>query len=164
MSPDAPHKGWYRVNAQGIDMNRSYFPEGADSEKQAHESYIFQHDLELIMKSECPVTTIWGNHTARGPVSPMLYPGKEIGTEVGQWTEWRDILTSIAPDTLIIPMVLQPAPSYGGVSWEYGPHIQFGITGVLCESGGSLYTKEENIRSGELLIESLALFYKGTKK
>ena len=115
------------------------------------------------MKSESPVTTIWGNHTAQGPVIPMLYPGKEIGSEVGPWTEWRDILLNIAPDTLIVPMVLQPEPRYGAISWEYGPHVQFGITGVLCESGGSLYTKEENIRSGELLIESLAMFYKGTK-
>lgn len=38
MSPDAPHHGWYRVNAQGIDMNRSYSPEGSDKENQAHEA------------------------------------------------------------------------------------------------------------------------------
>ncbi len=163
MSPDSPQHGWYRVNAQGIDMNRSYFPDGADKEKQAHESYIFQHDLELIMKSESPVTTIWGNHTAQGPVSPMLFPGGEIGKSIGPWTEWRDILQNIAPDTLIIPMVLQPAPKYGGVSWEYGPHVQFGITAVLCESGGSLYTKEENKKSGSLLIKSLAEYYKGKR-
>ncbi len=163
MSPDGPHNGWYRVNAQGIDMNRSYFPGGADSEKQAHESYILQRDLEMIMKSESPVTTVWGNHTAQGPVIPMLYPGKEFGTTMGQWTEWKDILKNIAPDTLIVPMVLQPAPKYGGTSWEYGPHVQFGITGVLCENGGSLYTREENLESGKLLIRSLALFYKGIK-
>jgi hypothetical protein len=163
MSPDAPHHGWYRVNAQGVDMNRSYFPRGADREKQAHEAYVFQHDLESIMKSESPVTTLWGNHTAQGPVIPMLYPGAEIGKTIGPWTEWRDILQSIAPADLIAPMVLQPAPQYGGVSWEYGPHAQFGVTGVLCESGGSLFTKEENQRSGSLLIESLARYYRGTK-
>lgn len=133
------------------------------TEKQAHESYIFQHDLELIMKSESPVTTIWGNHTAQGPVSPMLFPGGEIGKSVGPWTEWRNILQNIAPDTLIIPMVLQPAPKYGGVSWEYGPHVQFGITAILCESGGSLYTKEVNKKSGSLLIRSLAEYYKGIR-
>jgi hypothetical protein len=164
MSPDAPHNGWYRVNGQGIDMNRSYFANGADREKQAHESYIFQNDLEQIMKSEAPVTTLWGNHTASGPVIPMLFAGSEIGKVTAPWTEWRDILKILAPDTLIVPMVLQPTPSYGGVSWEFGPHLQFGITSVLCESGGSLYTKEENLRSGEVLIESLALFYKGIRQ
>jgi hypothetical protein len=164
MSPDAIKKGWYRVNGQGIDMNRSYFSDGADIEKQAHEAYIFQRDLELLMKSDSPVTTIWGNHTASGPVIPMLFPGKEIGNTLGPWSEWRDILVTIAPDSLLVPMVLQPAPKYGGVSWEYGPHLQFGITAVLCESGGSLYTKAENKQSGRLLIESVALFYKGIKK
>ena len=163
MSPDGPHNGWYRVNAQGVDMNRSYFPEGSDPVKQAHESYIFQKDLEEIMKSESPVTTIWGNHTASGAVIPMLYPGDEFGKSVGQWTEWRDILKSIAPPSIMQEMVIRKAPGYGGASWEYGPHAQFGITGVLCESGGALFTKEENLRSGELLIESMSLFYKGTK-
>jgi hypothetical protein len=163
MSADGPHNGWYRVNGQGIDMNRSYFPDGADESKQAHESYIFQKDLEELMKSESPVTTIWGNHTATGAVIPMLYPGKEIGTKTGDWTEWRDILKGMAPPSLMQEMVLRPEPAYGGVSWEYGPHVQFGITGVLCESGGALYTKAENLKSGELLIESLSMFYKGTK-
>jgi len=60
MSPDAPHNGWYRVNAQGVDMNRSYSPGGSDSINQAHEAYIFQSDLEEIMASESPVTTLWG--------------------------------------------------------------------------------------------------------
>ena len=164
MSPDAPHNGWYRVNAQGVDMNRSYFAEGSDKEKQAHESYIFQRDLEMIMQSEAPVTTLWGMHTWGGPVEPLLYPGSEIGTLVGPWTEWRDILQQLAPATLIKPLAVREASGYGGLTWEAGPHLQFGITAILCEGAGALYTKEENKKSGELLMESIAKYYKGTKK
>lgn len=158
MSPDAPHHGWYRVNAQGIDMNRSYSPEGSDKENQAHEAYIFQSDLEQIMNSEYPVNTLWGHHTWGGPVEPLLYFVEDERT--GSWTRWRDFLLDLAPETLIKPLATREGePGYGAISWEYGPHEQFGITAVLCEGGGSLYTKEENKLSGRLLIESLAQFY-----
>jgi hypothetical protein len=161
MSPDGPHNGWYRVNAQGVDMNRSYFPGGSDREKQAHEAYIFQHDLEKIMESESPATTVWGHHTWGGPVEPLLYFVED--SRVGPWTEWRDILQELAPETLIKPLaVRQGTPGYGSVSWENGPHAQFGITTVLCEGAGAIYTKEENKESGKLLIQSLARYYKGT--
>jgi hypothetical protein len=159
MSPDAPSNGWYRVNAQGIDMNRSYFPEGSDSEKQAHEAYIFQRDLEELMESESPVTTLWGHHTWGGPVEPLLYFVED--DRVGPWTEWRDILLGLAPETLIKPLATREGePGYGAISWEYGPHAQFGITAILCEGAGAIYTREENKLSGRLLIESLAEFYK----
>ncbi len=161
MSPDAPQNGWYRVNAQGIDMNRSYFVEGADREKQAHEAYIFQHDLELLMKSELPVTTLWGMHTWGGPVEPLLYLGADIGIGVGPWTEWRDILKQIAPEALIKTLALRKASSYGSLTWEYGPNVQFGISAILCEGGGDIFTKEEHKKSGKLLIESLGIYYKG---
>lgn len=162
MSPDGPHNGWYRVNAQGVDMNRSYFPDGSDSINQAHESYIFQRDLEEIMNSEAPVTTLWGHHTWGGIVEPLLYYSEE--ENVGHWTEWRDIMLELDTDSIIKPLALRDVkPGYGATSWEYGPHVQFGITTVLCEGGGAVYTKEENKKSGRVLIESLARFYKGHK-
>ncbi len=161
MSPDGPHNGWYRVNAQGIDMNRSYFPGGSDKENQAHEAYIFQNDLEKIMESESPVTTIWGHHTWPGPVEPLLYRVED--DQVGSWTEWRDILLNLAPETLIKPLAVRERSPVGSVTWEYGPHVQFGIAAVLCEGSGNIYTKEENKLSGELLIKSLEKYYRGTR-
>src|SRR5690625_5288203 len=46
MSPDAPSRGWYRTNQEGVDMNRSYRAEGADKDEQTHEAYFWQQDLE----------------------------------------------------------------------------------------------------------------------
>src|SRR5690606_37766839 len=134
MSPDAPHNGWYRVNAQGVDMNRSYFVEGADSINQAHESYILQRDLEQIMKSETPVTTLWGHHTWGGLVEPLLYFVED--ERLPPWTEWKNILLELDEDKLIKPLAVREASPYGAVSWEYGPHVQFNITTILCEGGG----------------------------
>ncbi|MEF8811217.1 MAG: M14 family zinc carboxypeptidase [Bacteroidales bacterium] len=162
MSPDGPSRGWYRVNAEGVDMNRSYRPEGADSTEQAHEAYISQKDLEQIMQSEAPATTIWSMHTWQGPVEPLLRPGPEIGNEVAEWTRLRDIIRSHDPDTLIEDLDVRTGePGYGYVSWSAGPHKQFGISSVLCEGAGNIYTKENNIRSGEILIKSLAEYYNG---
>lgn len=162
MSPDGPSNGWYRVNAQGIDMNRSYFPEGADKEEQAHESYVFQRDLELIMESESPVNTLWGHHTWGGIVEPLLYFAED--ERVGHWNQWRDIMLDLDTENLIKPLDTRGGtPSYGAVSWELGPHTQFGINAILCEGAGAIYTKEENKESGRILIESLGRYYEGTK-
>ncbi len=162
MSPDGPSNGWYRVNAQGVDMNRSYFPGGSDPEKQAHEPYIFQRDLEMLMESESPPNTVWGHHTWGGIVEPLLYYTED--ERLGPWTEWRDILVEMDTDNLIKPLALREArPGYGATSWEYGPHEQFGITTVLCEGAGAIYTKEENVKSGRLLIRSLSAYYSGTR-
>ncbi|MGV8093895.1 MAG: M14 family zinc carboxypeptidase [Mangrovibacterium sp.] len=133
MSPDAPHKGWYRVNGQGIDMNRSYSPGGVDKDKQAHEAYIFQKDLELIMTSESPVTTLWGMHTWAGIVEPLVYFIQD--ERLSTWTAWRDILLELDQDTLIKPLALREKSGYGPTSWEYGAHTHLGITTILCEGG-----------------------------
>jgi len=103
-SPDGPSHGWYRVNGQGVDMNRSYFADGSDKEKQAHEAYVVQHDLEQLMKSDTPMTDLWSMHTWGGPVEPILLPGPEIGKSVGPWEEFRDILRRNAPADLIEPL------------------------------------------------------------
>ena len=161
MSPDAPSKGWYRVNAQGVDMNRSYFPDGADKKEQAHEPYIFQRDLEMIMESESPVNTLWGHHTWGGIVEPLLYYVED--DRVDHWTEWRDIIQKLDSENLIKPLNIEGVPGYGAVSWEAGPHKQFGINTILCEGAGALYTKKENKESGRILIESLSKYYAGTK-
>lgn len=158
MSPDAPHKGWYRVNSQGVDMNRSYFSDGSDSINQTHESYILQRDLENIMASESPVTTLWGEHTWQGPVEPLMHYVED--KRLPPWTEWRDALLELDEENLIRPLALiESEESYGALTWEYGPHLQFNITTILCEGGGAIYTKEDNMKSGKILMESLGKFY-----
>ncbi|MBM4019106.1 MAG: carboxypeptidase family protein [Planctomycetes bacterium] len=163
VSPDGPSNGWYRVGAQGVDMNRSYRAEGSDP-AQAHEAYLLQKDLEALMKSEAPVTTVWAMHTWGGIVEPICQPGPEMDAKVGPWTDLRDAIVrnDRAASPLIKPLKL--ATGGGSNTWSGGPHKQFGVTAFLCEGGGSIYTKEENLRSGAILMKGLAEYYKGTKE
>lgn len=164
MSPDAPSHGWYRVNRQGVDMNRSYRAAGADASAQTHEPYLWQKDLEGLMASDAPVTTIWAIHTWGGIVEPILVPGPEIGSKLGPWTAFRDVMLKNDPYGLIEPLkVRENPPSYGPTSWSDGPHTQFGITAILCEGGAVLQTKRLNMDSGVALIRSIAEYYSGTK-
>lgn len=164
MSPDGPSHGWYRVNEEGVDMNRSYRPAGADQEEQAHEAYLWQKDLEALMASEAPVTAIWAMHTWQGLVEPLIRPGPEMGGKLPAWTAFEEAIRRQDAQGLIEPLKERTeTPSYGSVSWGAGPHEQFGITALLCEGGGNLYTKQENIDSGVTLIESISQYYRGTK-
>ncbi len=162
MSPDAPSQGWYRVNAQGVDMNRSYFPGGSDPEKQAHEAYIYQKDLEALMRSDMPVTDLWSMHTWGGIVEPICVPGPEMGTVTGSWTDLKNLIERHDSRNLIKPLSIGDASQLPN-SWNSGPHLQFGITTFLCEGGGGLYTKQEHLDSGVVLIRGLMDYYKGTK-
>jgi hypothetical protein len=162
MSPDAPSNGWYRVNAQGVDMNRSYCPKGADPKTQAHEAYIVQKDLEALMASPAPVTDMWSMHTWGGIVEPICIPGPEMAA-LGSWQALRDAIEHHDTAKLIKPLKTGPESAYGGTSWTHGPHEQFGITTILCEGAGVIYTKDKNIESGRTLIRGLTDYYKGTK-
>ena len=162
MSPDAPSKGWYRTNAQGVDMNRSYRVEGADAKRQAHEAYVFQKDLEGLMASSAPVTDIWSMHTWGGVVDPILTPGPEIGTVLGPKEQFRDILSKHDPHRLIKP--LQFSEDRGATTWSGGPSRQFKITGVLCEGAGAILTKQDNVESGACLIQAIAEYYVGVRR
>lgn len=162
MSPDAPSHGWYRTNAQGVDMNRSYSVSGSDPKNQAHEAYICQKDLEELMESNAPVTDLWGMHTWGGVVEPICTPGPEMGTAVEQWTELRDIIQRNDPKKLIKPLKITEKEG-SGTYWNNGSHQQFGITTFLCEGAGSFYTKQENLESGVVLMKSIVEFYKGTR-
>ena len=160
MSPDAPTHGWYRVNEDGVDMNRSYRAEGASLEEQTHEAYFWQKDLEEMMDSDTPVTTIWAMHTWGGIVEPLLKTGPEMGTQLGPWEEFKEIMETLDEDGLVKPLAVREGqPRYGPVSWSDGPHEQFGITAILCEGAGAFYTKEENLDSGVVLIKSIAEYY-----
>jgi hypothetical protein len=162
MSPDAPSHGWYRVNGQGVDMNRSYRAAGADASEQAHEAFIWQKDFEALMTSDAPVTTIWAIHTWPGVVDPRITPGPEMGTRLGPWTDFRDALTRQDRLRLIRTLELDTS-QLGGVTWTAGPHEQFGITAVLCEGGALLQTRQLNEASGVAIIRALADYYTGIR-
>jgi hypothetical protein len=164
MSPDAPAHGWYRVNQQGVDMNRSYSPKGANQATQAHEAYLWQRDLEGIMASDAPVTTIWAIHTWSGIVEPQVITGPELRAPLGEWTALRAALTRADRLGLIEPMARVDAGQYENTTWTDGPHAQFGITAVLCEGGAVLQTRQLNEASGAAIIQALGAFYSGVKR
>jgi len=161
-SPDGPSHGWYRVNAQGVDMNRSYFPDGADPKKQAHEAYVVQKDLEKLMASDAPPTDVWSMHTWGGPVEPIMLCGPEIGSALGPWEQFKTILLGNAPEELIEPLKARDKPGNPN-HWNSGPHVQFGITNVLCEGSGQWTSKQRSLDAGAALIKSIAQYYKGTR-
>lgn len=164
MSPDGPTHGWYRVNAEGVDMNRSYRAEGADPVAQAHEAHLCQRDFEALMGSNTPVDSIWAMHTWQGPVEPLLTCGPEFGRKLGSWEQFRQMLAEVDPEQLIKPLALhEQRDKRGPITWTAGPHEQFGLTTVLCE-GASHFTQRENLASGKSLIHALARFYTGLRR
>ncbi|MBD3266928.1 hypothetical protein GF373_09685, partial [bacterium] len=138
MSPDAPSHGWYRVNAEGMDMNRSYFAGGSDPNKQVHEAYIGQKDLEQIMQSQSPADTIWSIHTWGGMVEPICIPGPEMGGPLGAWTVLRDAMEYFDVHDLVEPLKTRE-PGGNLTYWTNGPNHQFGVTSFLCEGAGAIY-------------------------
>jgi len=161
-SPDGPSNGWYRVNGQGVDMNRSYFAKGSDRQSQAHEAFIVQSDLEKLMASEAPATTVWSMHTWSGPVEPILLPGPEFGSVLGPWEDFKNILLKNDPKKLVEPLKAKDKPG-GSNTWNSGPHIQFGVSNILCEGSGGWTSKQDCLDAGAVLMKSLAEYYKGTK-
>jgi hypothetical protein len=144
-----------------VDQNRSYRVEGSDPEQQPHEAFICQKDLEGLMASKEPVTDVWSMHTWGGVVDPILHCGREMANQVGPWTEFRDLLEKNDPKDLVRPLRAQEPgnPTY----WSAGPYLQFGVTSVLCEGAGGIFTKEDNIESGRVLMKSICEYYHDNK-
>ncbi len=165
MSPDAPSKGWYRVNAQGCDMNRTYLYAGADKARQAYEAYIVQSDLEALMASEAPPVTVWSIHTWGGKTDPRIIAGPEMTEDgLGPWTRFRDLLEKHDVNDVVRTLEEWPLKESSVNQWTEGAHTQFGITAILCEGGGALYTQAENVESGEVIMKAIADYYAGTRE
>jgi len=165
-SPDGPTNGWYRVASQGVDMNRAYLGEGADPQKQPHEAYLLQRDVESLMASDCPITDYWSMHTWAGIVEPLLQPGPEMGGALGPWTDLAERIKGNDPQGLIKPLKVRQFAKPGAEDTTHcsiGIHKQFGITTVLCEGAGGFYTQQENLDSGTVLMRALAEYYRGTR-
>jgi len=164
MSPDSISKGWYRVNAEGVDMNRSYRAEGADAKLQAHEAYVRQSALEKLMASGTPANTVWAMHTWQGTVEPMLCAlGPEFDAAPESWTGLRDSIKRYDGKGLLKPLTLRKEIS-GPTAWNRGPNVQFGVTTALVEGAGGIYTLEENVESGKALVRGIVDFYSGLKR
>ena len=162
MSPDAASHGWYRTNGQGFDMNRTYRAEGADKTKQAHEAYVFQSDLEALMRSEAPLTTSWEMHTWQGLMDPIIRgQGPEMGKEVGPWEDLKKLLAKYDTQKLSKPLTAVAEPHPEG-HWDCGPFRQFGITNVLVE-GGSDADMQQNLDAGEALMRAIVEYYRGLR-
>jgi hypothetical protein len=100
-------------------------------------------------------------HTWGGIVEPILLCGPEMGTALGPWNELKNAIQRNDPKKLVKP--LKKAEQGGANTWHGGPHRQFGITAILCEGGGGLHTKRDNLESGIALIKGIAEYYKGVK-
>ncbi|MBE7559872.1 hypothetical protein HS125_13375 [bacterium] len=162
MSPDAPSHGWYRINAQGVDMNRAYRAEGSDKDAQAHEAYLYQRDLESLFASTEPPTSLWCMHTWSGNVDPRILPGPEMAP-LGGWETLRDLINRHNHADLVRPMAKWVVKPETRTYWTDGMHVQFGATSVLCEGGAIIKTKEANKESGVVLMKGLAEYYRGTR-
>jgi hypothetical protein len=166
MNPDGLNNGFTRVNAEGMDMNRTFLVDGADRSEQAHEGYIYQRDIETFMESDHPLTTFWDMHVWGREVEPMIHPGPEFGEKAGQlgpWEKLRDIIESYDEYDLIIPLAIRRFEGQATL-WDRGVHHRYGITSAIVEGSGYLDTQEENMKAGEVLIKSINDFYRGTRR
>lgn len=157
MSPDGPSHGWYRVNASGKDMNRTYLSTGADPQRQEPEAYLVHHDFEELMNSPTPITTAWAMHTCQGIVEPVMCLGPEIGTQTGPFEQFVEIMQKHDANRLIKPLRQRQGKPRDS-SWGQGPFMQYGISNILCE-GGSFFNKAQNIQSGIAIAKAICEFY-----
>ena len=164
MNPDGPSNGWYRVSAEGVDLNRAYLSNGSDPDKQPRESFFLQKDFEGLMVSETPITACWSMHTWPDEAQPFMYPGPEVGSLIGPWTELRDMLDRMDTRGLIKPLGMDDKKLEDSICWHNGPYAQFGITNYLCEGSDYWTDKNMSLEVGCIFIQAMAQYYKGVKK
>ncbi|MBI5725491.1 MAG: hypothetical protein HZA50_16155 [Planctomycetes bacterium] len=155
-NPDGPANGWLRVNADGLDQNRTFLAEGPDQAKQGVEQHVCQRDVGAVMNSDCPLDTFWSFHTWQGPGEVMVRAGKTLT----DWTVLRNILLDLDEHGLFEPMH-DFRPKFQMASmWNEGVHDRFGITTFLSEGGTTHFTKDQCTTAGRLLIQALAEYYR----
>lgn len=156
-NPDGPANGWHRVNADGIDQNRTFLVGGPDKKAQPIEQYVCQRDLETVAAdSACPLETFWSFHTWRGPGEVMVRPGRTVE----DWTVVRDALLDLDEFGLFEPMH-DFRPKFQMESmWNEGVHDRLGITTFLSEGGTTHFTKDQCTTAGRTLIQSLDMYYR----
>ena len=161
-SPDGPAHGWYPRQPSGRGHEPLLLRRWCRPTEAAHEACVLQTDLQVLMASPCPVTDIWSMHTWAGIVEPLLLAGPEMGTTLGPWTDLRDAIERHDPRTWSkhSRFAKRAAPRPGTAA----PTNSLASRPSLCEGAGDLYTKQENLDSGVVLMQGIAEYYKGTKK
>ncbi len=159
MSPDSPSQGWYRVNAEGVDMNRSYRYAGSCKKEQAHEAYLAQSDLERLAAKQT-LHTAWGMHTWGGIVEPLITPNERTESAYGGWEKLRNYILAYDVTGRIKPLKTREPSNYDG-SWTRGPYEQLGATSILCEGGGSHHVQSDSLNAGKALMQGLAAYCAG---
>ena len=158
INPDGPANGWRRTNSQGIDMNRAFSVTGWEN-SPAHESGLVQKDMETLDRIGNGLTTTFSMHTWEGPtVDSMVRPGEEMGTMVGSWSEFRDLLAANDDRNLfstLSELTSTPTPTH----WTSGTHVEFGTSAFCIEGGTEIRTSEENLYAGAVLMKTLDDFY-----
>lgn len=106
--------------------------------------------------------TFQGPQGSAGATIEKLRPGPEMGTSLGPSTDLRDVLKRHDAAGQFKPLVVLDSP-LTPTHWTSGTHQQFGNSAICCEGAADIETKEENLRTGAVLIRSLAEYYKGTR-
>lgn len=166
ITPDGPANGWTRTNAEGMDMNRCYRLKGADANEQTHEAYIVQKDIETLMASDCPLTSVWGLHTdnnAQLKITIIKGPEGDNDKMLGPWKGLPEAIKRADKLDLLKPPNLSGPVEAKATYWNAAVNLQFGITNVLVEGGQDFDSAEKNMAAGEAIIRGVAEFYKGVK-
>lgn len=160
MNPDGPANGWRRTNAQGVDMNRSYLVSGADKKQQAYEAYLCQSDLEQLMASDEPITSLWSMHTCAGKLWIEIHPGPELLANPGNIENVIGCIRQNDSHKFYIRVSTAEPNAARKTWWHTGPHLQFGITAAIIEgSADTLLTVKDNLASGEVLARAITAHY-----
>lgn len=159
MSPDALGQGWYRVNAQGHDMNRTYrFVDSAG--RRCHEASIIEKDLLALHKAQ-PLTAVFSIHTWPGLVD-MSKPTAAAAEEAqfGPLDSLQKHISVLDAGRLFKPLYYdRKREGYESRTWAAGPGQHLGISSYLVEGGGDIYYKDQNLATGRVLMEALARYY-----
>lgn len=136
LCPDGTACGWRRVNADGVDMNRCFYPEGLEADKQIHEAQLYQTMLDEQMRGNHPVNTLWCMHTWPGPMETLVDGlGPEFTSDPDGLDKLRELLSRESAFLPVKPMQLRDQPGVPE-SWNGGVFRRWGITSVLVEGGG----------------------------
>ncbi len=163
LCPDGPANGWRRVNADGIDMNRCFRPEGPSEHEQTREAWLFQQELETLHHGPKPVDTLWCMHTWPGIVEPVMDGlGPEFGHQLGDFEALAASFVAHASPSRVKQLSNREIPGMP-VSWNGGPRRRYGITTALIEGGGEPPLLDEHLATGAELMRVIASFWKGLR-
>lgn len=165
MSPDAPAKGWYRVAADGKDMNRTYSVTGPNAKTQPQEAFQVQRDLERISQTPTGLDAVWSVDTWPGLVDIGVRGiNQRESAQLGSWQRLSAFIKRFDGAKLIKPIYLAKPEAIDDVMWAGGPAKRHGASAYLCEGGGSITSEYDNRLSGWIIMKALNSYYNKPKQ